>query len=192
MKHFYESLDGYFWFQEAYRRMLDTLPLDRPSAFVEIGSYQGKSAAYLGVEILNRQLPCTLHCVDSWELDGALGDGPTHRAAFDRNMARLALELGDRLQVHALPSVNASALFSDRSLDVVWIDGDHEYAGVTADIQAWFPKVKSGGWIGGDDFMMLPTARAVCDAFAPTYILVHGWATQPEPMPWPSWLQRRA
>lgn len=190
MKHFYADLFGFFWFEEAYKRLLATLPLDQPSSFVEIGSYQGKSAAFLGVEILNRGLPCTLHCVDSWERPNDQ-EGPPIRAAFDTNMGPLKARLNGRFLVHAIPSVIAAPQFADESVDVVWIDGDHSYDAVTADIQAWWPKVKPGGWMGGDDYMMLPTARAVCDAFAPTYILVHGWATIPEPRPWPSWLQKK-
>lgn len=190
MPHYYQNLQGFFWFEEAYRRMLDTLPKDRPSRFVEIGSYQGKSAAYLGVEILHRELPCTLHCVDSWERPNDQ-EGPPIRAAFDHNIAPLAICLESQLEVHAMGSVDAAQLFADDSVDVVFVDGDHSYEGVTADILAWWPKLKPNGWMGGDDFMMFPVAKAVCDQFAPKYILCHGWTTNPEPMPWPSWLVRK-
>src|SRR6266576_1391436 len=64
LAHFFEDIPGYFWFQHGYSRMLDTLPLDRPSAFVEIGSFHGKSTAFLAVEALNRGIPVTIHCVD--------------------------------------------------------------------------------------------------------------------------------
>lgn len=37
------------------------------------------------------------------------------------------------------------------SLDFVYIDGDHSYNGVKKDINNYFPKVKSGGVIGGHD-----------------------------------------
>lgn len=192
VEHFYQDIFGFFWFEEGYRRMLQTLPLDRPSVFVEIGSYQGKSTAFLGVEILNRGLPVTLHCVDSWETPNGQANGLAIHDAFERNTTGIAAALEERFVVHWSPSVAAAEDFPEASADVVWVDGDHSYEGVTADILAWWPKVKPGGWMGGDDFMMFPVAKAVCEQFAPNYILCHGWTTMPEPMPWPSWLVRKS
>ena len=37
-------------------------------------------------------------------------------------------------------------------MDAVFIDGDHSYDGVRADIEAWWPVVRPGGWLGGDDY----------------------------------------
>ena len=36
--------------------------------------------------------------------------------------------------------------------DLVFLDGDHSLEGVAADIEAWWPKVKPGGWLGGHDW----------------------------------------
>lgn len=193
MDHYWESLDGFMWYETAYRRMLDTLPKDRLSAFVEIGCYKGKSTAFLGVEIVNRNIPVTVHCVDNWESpNGETGQGPAIFAEFERNIKPIADALGDRLIVHPVSSLEASMAFLDNSLDVVWVDADHEYEGCLQDIRAWWPKIKPGGFMGGDDFMMLGVARAVCEQFAPNYICVHGWTTNPSPMPWPSWITRKA
>src|SRR6266571_471503 len=120
MPHYYQELDGFFWFEVGYRRMLQTLALDRPSVFVEIGSYQGKSTAFLGVEILNRQLPCTLHCVDAWETPNGIANGPAIHEVFERNMGAIAAGLEDRFVVHWSPSVAAAEDFPDASADVVW------------------------------------------------------------------------
>ena len=38
------------------------------------------------------------------------------------------------------------------SLDLVFIDGDHSYDAVVDDIEAWEPKVRPGGVLGGHDF----------------------------------------
>lgn len=42
--------------------------------------------------------------------------------------------------------------FEDESLDLVFIDADHSYAGVKRDIKDWWPKVKKGGWLCGHDY----------------------------------------
>jgi Methyltransferase domain len=40
----------------------------------------------------------------------------------------------------------------DESLDFAYIDGDHTLRGITIDLIKVLPKVKTGGFIGGDDF----------------------------------------
>lgn len=41
---------------------------------------------------------------------------------------------------------------TDQSLDFAYIDGDHTLKGITIDLINIYPKIKDGGWIGGDDF----------------------------------------
>ena len=40
----------------------------------------------------------------------------------------------------------------DGELEFAYIDGDHTLRGITIDLISIFPKVKNGGWLGGDDF----------------------------------------
>lgn len=40
----------------------------------------------------------------------------------------------------------------DRELDFAYIDGDHTLKGISIDLINLYPKIKPGGWIGGDDF----------------------------------------
>lgn len=40
----------------------------------------------------------------------------------------------------------------DAELDFAYIDGDHTLRGISIDLIRLFPKVRDGGWIGGDDF----------------------------------------
>lgn len=40
----------------------------------------------------------------------------------------------------------------DLSLELAYIDGDHTLKGITIDLIRVFPKIKIGGFIGGDDF----------------------------------------
>ena len=41
---------------------------------------------------------------------------------------------------------------SDGSLDFVYIDGDHTLKGTNTDLAAWWPKLRPGGWLCGDDY----------------------------------------
>lgn len=49
-------------------------------------------------------------------------------------------------------SVNAAKQTPDGSLDWCFIDANHAFEAVTEDLNAWFPKVKSGGLFCGHDF----------------------------------------
>lgn len=61
------------------------------------------------------------------------------------------LECG-RVSIMRDYSVNASYHIQDLSLDFVYIDGDHSFEAVFADLNAWFSKVKRGGLISGHDY----------------------------------------
>jgi hypothetical protein len=49
-------------------------------------------------------------------------------------------------------SLEAARQIADHSLDFAFIDADHSYAAVAADIAAWQPKLKPGGWLCGHDY----------------------------------------
>lgn len=64
---------------------------------------------------------------------------------------RLAAEYSPRVTLLQMDSVKASYMFSDGWLDAVYIDANHSYEAVMADMNAWWPKVKSGGVFCGHD-----------------------------------------
>ncbi len=64
----------------------------------------------------------------------------------------VALKNRDRCSILRMDSVAAANTFPDRSLDFVYLDGDHSLAGCTRDIVAWAPKVKVGGILAGHDY----------------------------------------
>ncbi len=63
MKHFYQQVGNENWFDYPglYESMVNHFP-DR-SHFVEVGSWKGRSAAYMGVEILNSNKCIQFDCV---------------------------------------------------------------------------------------------------------------------------------
>ena len=56
---------------------------------------------------------------------------------------------------------------SDGSLDLVFIDADHSYKAVKQDLAHWYKKIRSGGWLMGDDYNSChPSTTKAVDEFA--------------------------
>eukprot|EP00440_Ansanella_granifera_P061777 gb/GFBE01066975.1/.p1 GENE.gb/GFBE01066975.1/~~gb/GFBE01066975.1/.p1 ORF type:complete len:369 (+),score=62.99 gb/GFBE01066975.1/:1-1107(+) len=58
-----------------------------------------------------------------------------------------------RAAVVNMDSALAASQMEDRELDFVYLDARHDFAGVVADIHAWWPKVRTGGMFAGHDFV---------------------------------------
>lgn len=52
-------------------------------------------------------------------------------------------------------------LFEDKSLDYIFIDGDHSYEGALRDCELFFPKIKSNGIFAGHDWSFDGVQKAV-------------------------------
>lgn len=108
-----------------------------------------------------------LRLVDKWSPSGDSSGNPLfyvdianvhgadvrrqHRAHCE---ARLAEALGSgRAEIVDLDSGVAASRIRDGELDFVYLDARHDFAGVVADVHAWWPKVKVGGVFAGHDFV---------------------------------------
>jgi hypothetical protein len=79
---------------------------------------------------------------------------------------QVAEPYGERVHMLRMDSAAAVETFADRSLSFVYIDGDHSYKGVCADIIAWAKKLKPNGILAGHDYYNRPpfeVRRAVSD-----------------------------
>ena len=60
-------------------------------------------------------------------------------------------------------SENAAKQFEDEFFDFIYVDAGHEYENVIRDLEVWWPKLKHGGMMAGDDFAdsydTFPSAR---------------------------------
>lgn len=166
-----EDIPGYFTFHEVYESFLDQA--EDEFVFVEIGTLLGKSACYFLEQMEERELEGKVYTVDSFEFEDNIrnvlprGGGEVPEWNREVAIARVQNWVGQHPAGEFLVerSDEASERFSEDSVDFVYLDGDHSYEGVTSDIRAWKPKLKSGGWMGGHDYDLDSVESAVHDAF---------------------------
>ena len=132
----------------------------------EVGVHRGRSICCVSDLIRDRQL--SVVCVDPWELwELATGD---EKESFFKAVARFEIE--DNIEAQVTHSLDAAGLYG-REFDFVFLDGDHSYENVKAELQVWESKIKAGGYIGGHDFHMYEgVTKAVMERYPSNRIMV--------------------
>ena len=148
---------------EAFPSVLNRLGLSRGA---EIGvAFGGHSESILKNSSVEK-----LYAIDSYQHRPEYDDPmnlpqPVFDRLYERTGQRLGV-FGDRVTQIRLDSVEAAQLINE-PLDFVYIDGDHSYEGIRADLEAWFPLVREGGIIAGHDYGQpaFPGVKAAADHF---------------------------
>lgn len=130
------------------------------SVGAEIGVWTGDFSA----RMLRVIRPKVLHLIDPWKYESA----PTYELSFyggqtgsqanmdvihDLVCKRFSRQIATgEVRIHRSSSADAAATFPDGYFDWVYIDGNHQYEFVKRDLESFYPKVKTGGLIAGDDY----------------------------------------
>lgn len=157
----WSEIEGWFQWRSAQEEAARHFP--DGSCFIEVGTYLGRSLCSLGEVVEQSGKSLTVIGIDTCRGNGP--EGPKakdyHGAAVTRGGGTFAGELHknvldcgyeDTISLIISNSVAAARLFRDASVDWVHLDARHDYLSVKADIQAWLPKLKQGGWLSGDDY----------------------------------------
>jgi len=166
MEHFYQNIPGWFSYEYIYKDMIEQATDN--SLFVEIGSYKGKSAAYMTVEIANSGKDIKFECIDPMELMGDYLLIPqAEKDGYSSDDFHKRLEsVKEYYHLNQMTSSKAVELYKDSSIDFIMIDGDHRYQGVKEDVLNFLPKMRPGGLMTGDDAFVPEIIQAVKDAVA--------------------------
>lgn len=118
---------------------------------VEVGVLSGGNAR----QIMSQWQGQLLHLIDPWEkIDPAIyrekQEWPVDECY--RLCQQLANDYPGRVMLHKAYSPAVASEFMDDTLDFVYIDGNHAYEAVLADMNGWWDKVKPGGLLCGHDF----------------------------------------
>jgi hypothetical protein len=139
--------------------LLESMP--RGSVCAEIGVFKGDFSA----EILRIVRPRTLHLVDPWKYETseeyknswyggeAGGNQDQMDAVYNAVRERFRAEIASaQVRIYHMSSADAAARFRPSYLDWVYIDGNHLYEFVKRDLELYYPKIKHGGFLTGDDY----------------------------------------
>jgi hypothetical protein len=141
----------------------------------EIGVLRGKTL----FKLLDSCQNLTMFGIDQWKhLPESDADGAETYQKFDMDELRhsvleRAKEYRERCTILVGDSVEQADFVADGSLDFVFIDAAHVEDRVRADIAAWAPKVRVGGFITGHDHQWGSVRRALDD-------LIPGWTEHEE------------
>ena len=161
IRRYWHDVDGWFIWRSAQEEAVNRFP--DGSTFVEVGTYLGRSLCSLGEVVERSGKSISVIGIDTCRGSGPEGPGEKdyHASAVANGGGTFAGVLhknvldcgfGEKIVLIISDSVTASRLFGDASLEWVHLDARHDYASVKADIEAWLPKVKAGGWLSGDDY----------------------------------------
>jgi predicted O-methyltransferase YrrM len=120
---------------------------------LEIGTWLGNSAIRTGR--VCQEFAGRLFCVDWWR--GSAGVALLEETAAEHDIFALFLDnvaragLDETIVPLRMRSADAAPVLADRQFDHIFIDGDHRYAAVKADIAAFCDKVRPGGILCGHD-----------------------------------------
>jgi len=122
----------------------------RNGCIVDVGSYRGRSAVFLGIGSL-AGANVQVYAIDPHKsFIGVLGGvfGPKDRTTFYRAM--LDNNCSEIVALVNLSSESFSASWKE-TVSLLWIDGDHSYEGVKRDFECWLPHLERNSVIAFDD-----------------------------------------
>lgn len=132
---------NWFWHGE---QILGLVEKHRPVVCVELGTNKGCSA--IATVRLLRQWGGYLTCVDRWMPDGSnlVGVG---------TFAETIITEGVSASIHMIVAeTDEAARRWQGEIDYLYIDADHTFESCTLDLEMWWPHLRVGGLIAGDDY----------------------------------------
>ena len=119
---------------------------------IEIGSYMGESTMMFASSNLFKEI----YTIEPFKnVDGKIEEfNQKNDYNWDTiyNEFQTNTRFFDNIILHKDFSYNVADKFEDKSMDFIYIDGDHSYEAVKRDLEMYLPKLKDNGVIGGHDY----------------------------------------
>ena len=122
--------------------------INKESICAEIGVWKG----HLSREILQRE-PKELHLIDPWQSQDFKGrcysiDQDSMDIIYEQVLEDFTYTPG--VTIHRKFSTDVS--FPEKYFDWVYIDANHDECAVLLDLEKYYPLMKKGGYLCGDDY----------------------------------------
>jgi hypothetical protein len=173
--------DGMGYSTSQHRYLAEAVRELRPRVIVEIGVWKGVSAMVMGRAARDLNLDCAIIAIDTWLGSAEHWIGSTASLTVDRRFGYpmtyytfLSNVMHDK-QAHRfvplpLDSTNAYEVLRHHGIvpDVIHIDAGHDYRSVMNDLTLWWPMLREGGVLLGDDYYtggQWPGVRRAFDEF---------------------------
>lgn len=119
---------------------------------LEVGSWLGNTAIPMA------DAGAKVYCVDTWA--GTPGDNVgilaeqagSPQAVYDEFIKRIGHRYQKSIIPHRTDSLTAAKAIQWPPFDIIFLDADHNYEAIKADIEAWLPHLAAGGIICGHDY----------------------------------------
>ena len=156
MNHFFYDIPGWFDYENIYYHAVENAK--DGDKLVEVGVWKGKSAAFMGVEIINSNKNITFDAIDCFCMTeefktyyGKIDITPDQYYKEAKMYLSPLIQRGTINLIKKL-SEDAASDYEDESIFFCFIDASHLYKNVVNDIKLWLPKIKKGGIIAGHDY----------------------------------------
>ena len=156
-----DAIEGWLQPQEGPRLFELAKATQGRGVVVEIGSWKGKSTTWLALGLRAGGRARKIYAVDPHTGSTEHTAGGNRVWTFDEFQANVQKSgVADLVEPIVKPSVDAAKGFAE-PVELLWIDGAHEYEAVLADIAAWTPKLVEGGVVAFHDSKGEGVRRAI-------------------------------
>lgn len=166
----YKSIYGWFDWEQLYSFFVQEAPINREVYHLEIGTFLGKSTAYLAQEIKKSGKNIKIYGIDNFfgaldceaQLEQSTKGGGSFYNQFVQNMTDLdVIDI-----IHPIISDSKTALDKigeNVMFFSVFIDGDHKPEAVKSDMEIYWPRLEDGGYFSGHDFTAPYETNPLCE-----------------------------
>jgi len=159
----------------------------QPRLIIEVGTWKGASALHMAFVCDALDLGTRIVCVDTWLGAYEFIDSPTLERSLEPyfgypqiyyQFAANVVRAGQERRIIPFPqtSLIAARYFWHHQIraDLIYIDGSHDEWDVAADIRAYWPLLRKGGVLFGDDYESFDDVRRAVAASGHAFELVGG------------------
>jgi len=156
-----ESVEGWLARDEAALLLALAAAVPAGEAIVELGNYRGRSTVALALGARAGHGAVVTSVDPHHPFTGPRGGsfGPADQQHLYANLARCGV--GPEVRLVGLDSKSVARAWNGLAVGLLFVDGDHRYEAVRADLDAWRPHLAPGALVALDDCDYADVARLI-------------------------------